>query len=215
MMSDPLSESSLDDNWPDYLPGPRDDLLALGVASLNYGYLENIFRVLFSFATGLDEWQTRAIFERLNNSARDAILDQLLGAKPFPPELKEVIRHFLSGFKICADNRHAIMHSHYGGVHNGARGTTGIVLQKIARSGANFVFFANTSSLRAIADEIEEQSAFGVDVMMAVDRFNNSQRPGRSPFDLSSLPKRPPLPKPLEWLPAPGLEVVPFRAPLD
>jgi hypothetical protein len=197
------------ENWPPYLPGPRDDLLALGVVSLNYGYLENIFRVIFSFATELSEFQTRAIFERLNNSARQAVLDQMLAHRTFPPELKALIRYFLQGFTICSTNRHAVMHSHSGGTHHGERGTEGIVLRKVSKSGHASLFFANTRALRAIADDIDRQSQFGIAVFMAMDRFHDSQKPGRSGFELSSLPDRPPLPKSLDWLPAQGIQGAP------
>jgi hypothetical protein len=200
------------DSWHDYLPGPKDDLLALGVVSLNYGYLENIFRIIFAFVTQLSEAQVRAIFERLNNKARQDVLDQLLGARPIPPELKDLVRHFLDGFVICADNRHAIMHSHHGGLHLGERGTGGIVLRKISRSGVASIFFAHTKALREVADAIDRQSAFGCEVLMAVDRFNNSQKPGRSPFELSSLPEKLPLPDTLNWQPAPGIPA--SRSPL-
>lgn len=194
------------DSWPDYLPGPRDDLLALGVVSLNYGYLENIFRIIFTFVTDLSESQVRAIFDRLNNSTREAILDQMLGARPYIPELKSLVRYFLDGFTICAANRHAIMHSHHGGIHSGTRGTEGIVLRSTSRAGSGRIFFAHAKSLREIADAIDRQSQFGIEVLMAIDRYHNSQKEGRSPFELSSLPERPPLPKSLDWLPAQGLQ---------
>ena len=86
------------DDWPDYLPGPRDDLLALGVVSLNYGYMENILRILFAMVGDFSEPQVRAMFDRMNNDARQAILDQLLGQQPFPADLKALGRHFLKGY---------------------------------------------------------------------------------------------------------------------
>lgn len=200
-----MSDDRHDDNWPGYLSGPRDDLLALGVVSLNYGYLENIFRVIFAFATGFTDRQTSALFERLNNKARQDVLDQMLSSALLLPELKELVRHFSTGFAICADNRHAIMHSHHGGIHSGERGTSGIVLRKYSRSGRAYVFFAHTAALRKVADAIERQSQFGIDVFMALDRFKNSQSFGRAPFQVDTIPEKLSLPETLIWLPAQGV----------
>jgi len=85
--------------------------------SLNYGYLEDIFRVIFAFATGFTDRPTSALFERLNNKARQDVLDQMLSSALLLPKLKALVRHFSKGFAICA-NRHAIMHSHHGGIHS-------------------------------------------------------------------------------------------------
>jgi hypothetical protein len=35
-------------SWPDYLPAPKDDVFALGVIALNYGFLENILECVFA-----------------------------------------------------------------------------------------------------------------------------------------------------------------------
>lgn len=200
------------DRWPSYLPGPKDDLLALGVVSLNYGYLENVLRVLFGMVTGMHQAQMAAIFDRLNNDARQAVLDQMLGAHPFIPEIKTLVRHFLDAFAICAGNRHAIMHSHHGGIHSGSRGTGGIVLRRYSRAGSASVFFAHAESLRAIADDIDQQSQFGIQVVLTVQSFLLCQKEDRlADFGRHPLPETPPLPKTLGWLPAQGLQTDQFR----
>jgi len=195
-MPEPIHEG-----WPDYLPGPRDDILALGVVSLNYGHLENIFRVMFAMVTGMSENQVRALFERINNDARQKILEQLLDPQPFPDGLKKLIAHFLEGYTICAKNRHSIMHSHSGGIHSGTRGTQGIVLSKYSRSGGRFVCFAHAAKLRTIADAIDAQSTFGTEVILAVSSFRLCQRQNRiHDFGRGPLPETPPLPTELDWL---------------
>ena len=47
--------SLTDDKWPEYLPGPPDYILVLGVIALNYGRMENMFRYLFSTVTRMNE----------------------------------------------------------------------------------------------------------------------------------------------------------------
>src|SRR6476659_319728 len=102
------------DNWPPYLPGSRNDILALGVISLEYGFLENMFRVLFSIVGNMNEYQVAAIFERLPNNHRIDAIRQMLRESTLPDVLKDRVLYFCRCFDICADNRHAIMHSHSG-----------------------------------------------------------------------------------------------------
>jgi hypothetical protein len=202
------------DDWPDYLPGPRDDLLALGVVSLNYGYMENILRILFAMVGDFSEPQVRAMFDRMNNDARQAILDQLLGQQPFSADLKALVRHFLKGYGICATNRHAIMHSHHGGIHSGARGTQGIVLCKYSRSGGEQHFFAHAAKLRAVADAIDQQSAFGREVILNVQSFQICHKQNRvADFERHPLPDKPPLPEPLDWQSQTGTQNTPSPPP--
>jgi hypothetical protein len=102
--------------WPDYLPGRSDDLLALGVIALMYGQLESMFQHVFSAVTSLNEIQASAIFQRIPNNVRQDILFQMMAQTTLPDQLKEEVQHFGLGFKTCAANRHAIMHSHSAGV---------------------------------------------------------------------------------------------------
>src|SRR5689334_16831156 len=68
-----MARTQQEDDWPSYLPGPRNDILALGVISLTYGLLETMFKLLFASVGDMNEHQVAAIFERLPNNHR---LDQ-------------------------------------------------------------------------------------------------------------------------------------------
>src|ERR1700741_3415317 len=103
-----------DDKWPDYLPGPKDHLMALGVVSLNYGQLEGMFQGLFTEVTEMNADQVSAIFQRIPNNIRQDIMLDLLDPS-LPENMKAAIKYFCEGFKTCAANRHALMHSRSGG----------------------------------------------------------------------------------------------------
>ena len=205
-----MDEPDAFDQWPDYLPGPRNDLLALGVIALNYGRLENIFRIIFAMVSGMSEAQVTAIFARINNRLREDIFEQLLATQTFPEGLIDLIRHWLAGYMICAENRNAVMHSHHGGIHSGARGTEGIVLSKFSRAGSRFSYFAHAKALRAIADAIDHQGNFGEQVMLEIAGFQLCERQKRPrDFGQFPLPEKPRLPEALNWLPHSDLRVDP------
>ena len=102
--------------WPKDLPLPKDDVFAIGVIALNYGWLEAIFQSLFRVVTEMTEAQAAAIFQRLSNDQRQDTLSELLAASRLPISLKDGVVHFSKAFKTCAENRHAVMHSRSGGI---------------------------------------------------------------------------------------------------
>lgn len=63
-----MPEQSSDDKWPSYIPAPRDDIFALGVISLNYGYLENMLRSLFTSVVGLTDAQASMVLRMRTSS---------------------------------------------------------------------------------------------------------------------------------------------------
>lgn len=190
------------DRWPARLFGSADDLVALGVISLNYGNLENIFRVLFSMVTGMTEFHVAAVFERINNDTRLTAFKQILGGQNYPSDLKNLLSHFIKGYEICAENRHAIMHSHHGGIHRNLAGkdSRGIVLSKYTRAGARVEFFATTAILRSVADAIDQQAMFGAELILTVQSYQICLKQKRlEHFAQKALPKTPLLPTSLNW----------------
>src|SRR5437764_2608998 len=161
-----------DDRWPLYLPGPRHDILAMGVISLTYGQLENLFRTVFSLVADMNEYQIAAIFERMPNNHRLSALAQMLGKTTLPEVLKERVSHFCNGFRICAENRHAIMHSHSGRMYTSySRNERGILLTKYSRSGNKLICAASLAELRRVADQAHEYAVFGMHVATEIRIF--------------------------------------------
>ena len=129
-----MVESPPREKWPEYHPGNRKDILALGVIALNYGQLENVYRALFSYVTGMNEFQTAAIFHRLPNNHRESALTEVMAKTVIPQKLKDLVQYFASGFAGCAENRHDIMHASSGGRHQSlSTGSSGIVLSSTQR----------------------------------------------------------------------------------
>jgi hypothetical protein len=191
-----------DDRWPELLHGSKDDLVALGVISLNYGYLENMFRALFALATGMERIQCDALFERINNDTRINVFRDIIARKNYPVGLKDLLSHFVSGYQVCAANRHAVMHSHHGGIHvqRGPSGESGIVLSKWSRSGKEMLLFADTKLLQGVADSIDKQASFAVQLILTMSAFQTCERENRlHVFEQRPLPEKPPLPSTLDW----------------
>lgn len=158
--------------WPQYLPSPKQDIMALGVIALNYGQLENMFRHLFAIVAQFNEAQASALFQRLPNNHRLAIIAELIVKTTLPEKLKERVDHFCKGFEICASNRHAVMHSHSEGTFTSvSRNVRGILLSKFSKAGNKFVCPASLEELRIIADEIYSYSMFGGEVVSEIRNF--------------------------------------------
>lgn len=106
--------------WARNQPGSHEDIFALGVISLNYGQLEDIFSFLFEAVTEMTRVQVQVLFRRIQNDSRLKIYSQLLAARTdLPPELVDRLVHFSKGYETCVDNRNEVMHSHSQGVHRG------------------------------------------------------------------------------------------------
>jgi hypothetical protein len=91
-----------EETWPPYRIGNSDYIHALGVIASVFNLLEFRFRSLFP------------IYTRLPKITNEMRLELIRGAIEFsthPEPIKDDVRHFLAGFKICADNRNILMHS--------------------------------------------------------------------------------------------------------
>src|SRR3954468_13469385 len=188
-------------NWPSYLSGPRDDIFAIGVISLNYGKLENSFRILFSNVAHLNDFQAAAIFNRLPNNHRKDVLLELMAKSILPQKLRDRIRYFAKGFTTCSGNRHDIMHSHSGGVYTSqSRGERGILLSKYTKQGAKRVCPASLENLKITADEIHQYAIFGSVISTEIKSFLAfREKNDGAAFWQIPLRDKPPPPTPLSW----------------
>lgn len=188
-------------DWPSYMPGPKEDIYALGVICLRYGQLESIFQLVFSQATRMDLEQASAIFFRIPNNVRHDVISSLMETGALPDVLKDLVRYFLKAFKICAENRHALMHSHSGGVHyNIEKERGGILLRRYTRSGSVEVSPATIQELRQVADDIETFVTFGAavsaELALHFDRLDRGDHAQRKP---SPMCDKPSLPNAMNW----------------
>jgi hypothetical protein len=205
MESDPSKE------WPTYLPGPRENIFALGVISLAYSNFEWLFAGVFREVTQTPDTVLRILFSKLPNNIRMETLSNFLEKMDWPEGLKDDIKHFMKGFQICAENRNLLMHSYSGGV----RASTGdIVIMRTARSGDEVISLSTLPELREIADAINAFNSYAADVMVGINVFRQKKRKGE---DISSFqspsPDRPPLPRSLSWLPRPAEDLQTFVPP--
>jgi hypothetical protein len=186
-------------DWSEYHKAHKEDIFALGIIAMTYGELENVFRKLFSAITGLNEFQTAALFERLPNNHRLAILGQLLAQTALSREIKDDVDYFMDGFETCADNRHAVLHAHLGGTFFGSPGQ-GVVLHKFTKAGKKQTCFAPTKKLHEIADSMREYAAFGFSLIARITPVTGAKIPNDNSSVLFSPFRGKPSPPPkLDW----------------
>jgi hypothetical protein len=99
------------DEWPPYRVGNRDYLHALGVIASVFNLLEFRFRSLFPIYSSIPVPPAYVLFAKITNELRLELIRSAIEFSAHPEEIKEHVRHFLRGFKICADNRNILMHS--------------------------------------------------------------------------------------------------------
>lgn len=193
--------SLTDDKWPEYLPGPPDYILVLGVIALNYGRMENMFRYLFSTVTRMNEIQVAAIFQRMPNNIRQTVLAEVMAQTTLPDKLKERVNHFIGGFKVCAENRHDLMHSRPGGTFTSrSRGIRGLLFTKVSKAGKELSCAPSLTDLREVADDIHEYARFGGDVASEIRNFLACREGGdETPFWRVPLKSKPRKPAALRW----------------
>lgn len=109
-MSDGSTEYSRDDPWPTYDVGPSAHAHALGVLSINYNALENIFLDLHIALSGAPEFLTIYIFEKSANPSRNEIFNKML-ERVTDANMRAHLAHFAKAFDICSRNRNTLLHS--------------------------------------------------------------------------------------------------------
>jgi hypothetical protein len=197
-----------EDRWPTYYNAPyqsipKTDAHAIGVIALNYGTLELALRHIFLLVGNLNIEQLNATFNRLSNDARIKAAKELLATRDYPHDLNDLVLNFLDGYMECAERRHSIMHSHHAGAHIWSDEMPATILSRMSRQGQQTLFYADTISLRAMADEIWEYIQFGNQIIVAL----------LEPSRRTSLPSAPTLSVRPAWLPVlSGKEPEPKRS---
>jgi hypothetical protein len=189
--------------WPQYLPIPSGDVLAVGAISLTYCQLEQVFKVVLSEVARWNDYQVASVFHRLPNNHRLDVFSELLAKTTIPTEVKANAKHFGVAFEICSDNRNLVMHSASGGFFTDRRaGTRGLILERFSKPGNKVECLVTTNELQKLSDEIHTFSMFGSLVATEVRNYATHLGSGH-PEDFRVLPAtlrgKPPLPIPLNW----------------
>jgi hypothetical protein len=206
------------EEWPDYRVGNRDYIHALGVIASVFNLLEFRFRSLFPIYTRIPSPPAYVLFGKINNEMRMELIRGSLEFSSHPEAIKDDVRYFLDGFKICAENRNILMHStvfYLFGPDNdpcpvvtsppGAQPER-LGFQKAPKSKP---FQINTYQLsikeiRAQADSIKAFEVYGDRLYWHILKDYEPASYGTWNFPEEAqfaLPKRPPLPNPLIALP--------------
>jgi hypothetical protein len=101
----------MSDEWPPYRVGKPEYLHALGVIASVFNQLEFRFRSLFSIYVQSSDGSAYDLFARKSNQERQKLMAEALPTSLHPQEIKDRVAHFLTGYRVCTDNRNILMHS--------------------------------------------------------------------------------------------------------
>jgi len=194
-----MSRAKVPDNWPTYLDAPKDSLLALGVISLVYNQLEGALNDVFYAACRMSHEQAAILFPKIQNDVRIAMIEHALEWPEWPSSLKSDVLFFLKAFRICATNRHALMHSYALGITT--LEPSRLVLVKPSRRGEELTSSVDLDELRGVADAMHSLIPFGSFAAATASAFWRRRATGEElniePWP--QAPERPPLPIELDW----------------
>jgi hypothetical protein len=97
--------------WPPYRVGKPEYLHALGVIASVFNQLEFRFRSLFSIYVQSPDGNPYDLFARKNNQERQRLMAEALPNSLHPQQIKDCVAYFLTGYRVCTDNRNILMHS--------------------------------------------------------------------------------------------------------
>jgi hypothetical protein len=190
-----------DPKWPAYPIGPRDSILALGVASINFVALETSLHFLFGtvFELGVDDQVL--IPAKIGAEATMFLMRERLRRSDLSPTAKDHLEHFLKGFESCLENRNHLMHSQMVSAGSGIVRTEKTLLFKTTKKGALHGATPSLTELRQIADATHNFANYGRNLGNWIN-VNLSGKPTFS-ADAFPLPDKPALPQSLNYSPDP------------
>ena len=111
------------DTWPlpQYDPGPKDLVHALGVITIEYNKFETALFGLFRHhleAHGLPTGLVEDFYTHLNEGHRLAVIQSIFARCEKDDLVKDRVSELIRYFNTCAENRNILMHSTSTGSHN-------------------------------------------------------------------------------------------------
>ena len=204
--------------WPPYRVGNADYIHALGVVASVFNLLEFRFRSFFHLYTRIPTPPAYKVFANMTNDKRLELVRECLEFSSHPDSITDDVRHFLSGYKTCADNRNILMHSTV--VYLFGPGDVrcpelappfeqpqGVAFQKSPKSNPLNIntYQLTIEEIRLVADSLKSFEKYGNSLYWHIlknyepMRYQSWGFPAEARF---ALPDRPALPNPLIPLPA-------------
>jgi hypothetical protein len=183
--------------WPTYIIGPSDSIFAMGVASIKYAELESILHFMFKTVFYIEINPGNLITSKIGTEACAQLISQELENLPWPENIKDLVRHFMTGFGICLLNRNHLMHPDLAWI-----ATPKTVLFKMTKPGNTIMAAPTIEELRQVADDMHACSEFG---RALANHINNSTcDPPPFPPSAFPLPDKPARPQSLAYSPSPA-----------
>jgi hypothetical protein len=213
MTSYPPADLNALNGWPEYKRqiASVEFIHALGQITLTYNYLEETIGMIFARFIHLRDKESEALYHRLNNYDRLALLTSFVEASSEPDKVKAAVLHLLGCYDICTENRNILMHT-FAAPPDSSDITR---LSKRARrdTARKIHFHITAAELKAIADEMMDIFDAGCMLHMWLVTGRDPRRTIEH-SDFMGYP-RPPEPAPLPAIPPKPRKLAPFEPPKD
>jgi hypothetical protein len=179
--------------WPEYHVGSHDTIFAIGVASIKFAQLEYAMGAIFRTVLDINHDDVLVFIAQTRNyETIRRLLTAKINSTFYPEEVRAKLDTFVTGFKICADNRNLLMHSNIN-----ASSEEPIMLHKANKDGRIIACRPTLQELRQVADDMNSYFIFGVMLANAVASHGGDY--ANSPALPFSWPGTPPRPKLLNY----------------
>ena len=143
--------------WPRYPVGPKHSVFALGVVGINYAQLEFAVFGIFTTILSLERDVSSRLMYKLGPEMRDRPTRDRFPACEWPPEVVDLVQHFIDAHKICYENRNKLMHSNLHSLSPEA-----IILIKTGRDGKATLANPPLVELQQVADDMHVYFEYGI-----------------------------------------------------
>lgn len=133
-------------HWPAYAIGPRESIVAMGVASIKFVELESVLRFLFGTIFGMSRDDTAMMTAKLGNLDITNLMQQKLPETGWDAATVDLVEHFIKAFNRCREARNHLMHSSLAWT-----GDTSTVLFKTTKKGETHAAVPAMEELRTVA----------------------------------------------------------------
>lgn len=142
-------------DWPKHPDSSKEHVYAIGMLSINYNELEEIFLGLIDHYNRSAEGLSAFLFEKLSADVRTEWLKKLMSLHEDESAVHLSMAHLISAYKICTANRNLLIHSRIMAHRLTDNDNALIASKRTRKTGEEKYYEFSLDVIRRVADEIQ------------------------------------------------------------